>query len=235
MSPARLSKSRVTASGRGDFRRPFFVTCNFVIISFVMDRIEFLRQIKDEVVNLKVSPLYKERIKNKVFPVIGEGSYHAKIMFVGEAPGKNEAATGRPFCGASGKILDELLVSVGIERKDVYITNIVKDRPPLNRDPLPEEIKIYGPFLDRQIEIIQPEIIATLGRFSMDYVMKKFDLYLAYSGQTTISQIHGKTFETEVPYGKIKIIPLYHPAVAIYNRTTKNVLIKDFQTLGQFK
>src|SRR3990167_3866535 len=114
-----------------------------------MDRTELLRQINDEVINLKKSPLYKERIKNKVFPVVGEGSHYAKIMFIGEAPGKNEAKTGRPFCGASGKILDELLVSVGIDRKDVYITNIVKDRPPLNREPLPKEIKTYGQFLDR--------------------------------------------------------------------------------------
>ena len=93
---------------------------------------EFLRKIKDEVIALKSSPLYQERIKNKVFPVIGEGNHYAKIMFIGEAPGRNEAATGRPFCGASGRILDELLASVGIDRKGVYVTNIVKDRPPSN-------------------------------------------------------------------------------------------------------
>lgn len=196
------------------------------------NRTELLRKIKDEIINLKESPLYKERIKNKVFPVIGEGSHHAKIMFVGEAPGKNEAATGRPFCGASGKILDELLGSVGIDRKDIYVTNIVKDRPPFNRDPLPEEIKIYGPFLDRQIEIIQPEAITTLGRFSMDHVMRKFGLE---NQLKSISQMHGKMFDAEVSYGKIKIIPLYHPAVAIYNRTTKNILIKDFKILEEFK
>ena len=102
-----------------------------------MNKTELLRQIREEVINLKKSPLCIERIKNKVFPVIGEGSHNAKVIFIGEAPGKNEAETGRPFCGASGKILDELLASAGIERKDVYITNIVKDRPPLNRDPLP--------------------------------------------------------------------------------------------------
>jgi len=207
-----------------------------------MDRTGLLRQIKDEVINpalagkggagLKESLLYKERIKNKVFPVIGEGSHYAKIMFIGEAPGKNEAATGKPFCGASGKILDELLASVGINRKDVYVTNIVKDRPPFNRDPLPEEIKVYGPFLDRQIEIIQPEVIATLGRFPMDYVMRKFG---QENQLKSISQMHGKMFETETNYGKIKIIPLYHPAVAIYNRTTKDVLIKDFQALKDFR
>ena len=204
-----------------------------------MDRIKLLEQLKSEVVNLKKSPLYKERIKNKFFPVIGEGSHNAKIMFIGEAPGRNEAKTGKPFCGASGKILDELLVSIGISRKDVYITNIVKDRPPSNRDPLPAEIKIYGPYLDRQIEIIRPKIIATLGRFSMDYIMKKFGLAVPAGRQENqlkpIGQMHGKVFEAKTNYGKIKIVPLYHPAVVIYNRTTKAVLVKDFQILKQFK
>ena len=195
-------------------------------------RTELLRNIKDEVLGLKESPLYNERVKNGAFPVIGEGSHHAKIMFVGEAPGKNEAATGRPFCGAAGKLLDEFLASVDIPRTDVYITNIVKDRPPFNRDPLPDEISIYGPFLDRQIDIIQPQVIATLGRFSMDYIMRKFGLD---SQLKSISQMHGKIFEAETSYGKVKIIPLYHPAVAIYNRTTKDDLIKDFEVLRQFK
>lgn len=197
-----------------------------------MDRTESLRKIKDEVLNLKRSPLYEERIKNKVFPVIGEGNHYAKIMFIGEAPGKNEAATGRPFCGAAGKILDQLLASVQIDRKDVYITNIVKDRPPFNRDPLPEEIQVYGPFLDRQIEIIQPEVIATLGRFSMGYIMIKFGLE---SQLRSITQIHGKLFEANTSYGKIKILPLFHPAATIYNRELRVVLESDFQTLKIFK
>src|ERR1700751_4396088 len=131
------------------------------------NKTELLKQIKDEVVNLGKGELYKERIKNKVFPVIGEGSHDAAIMFIGEAPGKNEAATGRPFVGAAGKILTQMLEELGIKREDIYITNIVKDRPHQNRDPLPEEIGAYGPFLDRQIGIIQPKVLATLGRFSM--------------------------------------------------------------------
>src|SRR3989344_5745695 len=98
------------------------------------NRTEQMKKIKDEIVAAKDSLLYEYRIKNKYFPVIGEGSHHAKIMFIGEAPGKNEAETGHPFCGASGKILDELLASIGINRKEIYITNIVKDRPPDNRD-----------------------------------------------------------------------------------------------------
>lgn len=192
------------------------------------ERFEALKKIKDEIVALKESPLYKFRIENKNFPVIGEGSHFAKIMFIGEAPGKNEALTGKPFCGASGKILDQLLESVGIKREDVYVTNIVKDRPPENRDPSPSEIEIYGPFLDRQIDIIQPRIIATLGRFSMDYIMRKFDLTFELE---PISKIHGKSFEAEASYGKIKIIPFYHPAVAVYNAGTKDSLKHDFQIL----
>jgi len=192
------------------------------------DKTELMRAIKDEIVVLKESPLYAERVRNKVFPVIGEGSHNAKIMFIGEAPGKNEATTGKPFCGSSGKILDELLQSVGIDRKTVYVTNIVKDRPTQNRDPLKEEIEIYGPFLDRQIEIIQPEIIATLGRFSMNYIMERLGLEEKIQ---PISKIHGKQFKAEVPYGTVRVIPLYHPAVAVYNADTKTILKEDFQKL----
>ncbi len=196
------------------------------------NRTELLRQIKDEIVGGKFLPLYKERIKNKVYPVIGEGSHYAKIMFIGEAPGKNEAATGRPFCGASGRILDELLVSVGIARKDVYVTNIVKDRPPQNRDPFPEEIEVYAPYLDRQIEIIQPQVIATLGRFSMVYIMDRLGLG---SELESISKMHGRMLEAKTDHGTVKVIPLYHPAVAVYNANMKEALKKDFTILGGFK
>ncbi len=195
----------------------------------VKTRHEQLKRIKDEVVNLKESPLYKERIKNNVHPVIGEGSHFAKIMFVGEAPGKNEAEQGRPFCGASGRILDELLASIELPRQSVYVTNIVKDRPTDNRDPLPNEIELYGPFLDRQIEIIQPKVIATLGRFSMVYVMKMFGLE---SQLEPISKMHGKSFDAKARFGGLKIVPLYHPAVALYNGSTKSELIKDFKVLA---
>lgn len=192
------------------------------------ERKELLRKIRDEVVALKNSPLYQFRIENKNLPVIGEGDHFAKIMFVGEAPGRNEAKTGRPFCGRAGDILNELLASVDIKREDVYVTNIVKDRPPQNRDPLPSEIEIYGPFLDRQIEIIQPKIIATLGRYSMNYIMPKLGLSLELE---PISKAHGKVYDAETGYGKIKVVPLYHPAVAVYNSHTKDILKKDFEVL----
>lgn len=191
-----------------------------------------LKKIRDEVLVLKESPLFDYRTQNGYFPVIGEGNHRAKIMFIGEAPGKNEAKTGRPFCGSAGKILDDLLSGVGIERKDVYVTNIVKDRPQNNRDPLPEEIKIYGPFLDRQINIIQPQVIATLGRYSMGYIMEKFGLADVL---LPISKMHGQEFQAEAEYGKVYIIPLYHPAAAIYDRSLIPTLQQDFKILSRFR
>lgn len=196
------------------------------------DRTEQLRNIRDEVAHLKASPLYRERVKNKVYPVIGEGDHEAAIMFVGEAPGKNEAEQGRPFCGAAGKVLDELLASIAMPRNEVYITNIVKDRPPMNRDPNPEEIALYAPFLDRQINIIQPRVIATLGRFSMAYIMEKFGLG---AHLVSISKIHGKEFAASASYGQIAVIPLFHPAVALYKQSSKADMLEDFKILQKFR
>ena len=185
-----------------------------------------MKAIRDELFEFTKSPLYEDRIKNKAFPVIGEGSHDAKIIFIGEAPGKNEAKTGKPFCGASGKILDQLLEHIKLDREDVYITNIVKDRPTNNRDPKPEEIELYAPFLDKQIEIIQPKIIATLGRFSMEYIIRKFGLEEKLE---PISKLHGK--KIKIPNTDMTIIPLYHPAVAVYNRNMLDGLKKDFEIL----
>ena len=195
-------------------------------------REEELKKIRDEVLDLKQSPLYEYRTSNKYYPVIGQGSHEAKLMFIGEAPGRNEAETGRPFCGAAGKILDELCASIDLKREDVYITNILKDRPPQNRDPLPEEIECYAPFLDRQINAIQPAVVATLGRFSMAYIMKKFGLEKELA---PISTLHGKVFHSQTLMEKpIIIIPLYHPAVAIYDRASKETLINDFVVIKKF-
>ncbi len=192
------------------------------------NRTELLRQIRDEVWNFKESPLYAERVRNLAYPVIGEGSHDARVMFIGEAPGRTEAATGRPFAGAAGKLLDELLASIGVPRASVYITNVVKDRPPQNRDPLPEEISLYAPFLDRQIAIIQPKIIVLLGRHSMAAILEKFGLDAMIG---PISRLHGTVLDAEAPDGKITIIPMYHPAAALYNPELKQELLKDFQTL----
>ena len=187
-----------------------------------------MKRIRDELVELKASPLYEYRQQNNYFPVIGEGDHHAKIMFIGEAPGETEAKAARPFCGAAGRVLDELIISIGLDRKDVYITNIVKDRPPNNRDPLPEEIELYAPFLVRQVNIIQPKITATLGRFSMEFIMRKFGLGLELE---SISKMHGKAFTAETDFGEMKIVPLYHPAVALYKNSMKKVLMEDAQIL----
>ena len=189
---------------------------------------EKMRKIRDDVIALKESPLYNYRIEHNYLPVIGQGSHDADILFIGEGPGENEAKTGVPFCGASGKFLDELLAHINIPREEVYIANVLKDRPQGNRDPKPEEIKIYAPFLDRQIEIIEPKVIATLGRFAMNYIMEKFGLE---DQITKISDMHGKVFDVSTLTQSFKIVPLYHPAVAIYNANNKDELKKDFEVL----
>ena len=191
-----------------------------------------LKKIKEEVLNCKNCSLYEKRVKNGFYPVIGEGSHQAKIMFVGEAPGLQEAKTGRPFCGAAGKILDELLESVGIKREEVYIANLLKCRPPENRDPQPEEIKACPPYLERQIEIIKPKVICPLGRYSMKFLMEKFGLEDQIEG---ISKIHGRLFKGKNLFQSITIIPFYHPAVATYNPNMKEILAKDFRILERFK
>lgn len=195
------------------------------------DKTDALKKILLEVAGLKRSPLYEYRTKNHYFPVIGEGSHDSRIMFIGEAPGQNEAKTGRPFCGAAGRLLDKLLASVSIPRSEVYITNIVKDRPPDNRDPKPDEIELYAPYLIRQIDIIKPQVLATLGRFSMAFIMQKFGLE---NQLASITLLHGKLFAAEASYGVVHILPLYHPAVAIYDNKKYPELEKDFLLLKNF-
>lgn len=207
-----------------------------------MDIEQELKKIKDEIINCKKCSLYKTR----TYPVIGEGSHQAKIIFCGEAPGAQEDKTGHPFCGTAGKILDELLNAVEIKREDVYICNILKCRPPNNRDPLPEEIKACTLYLARQIGIIEPEIICPLGNFATRFIFKKYNLENQLEG---ISKIHGKIFEPQITaedvqsslfeqkrrgIKEVKIIPLYHPAVATYNANMKEILKKDFQVLKKF-
>jgi DNA polymerase len=183
-----------------------------------------LEKIRKEVLNCKKCPLYKERGRHGYYPVIGEGREKTKIIFVGEAPGLNEAKTGRPFCGSAGKILDELFNSVKIKRESVYITNIVKDRPPKNRPPRKEEIEACVHYLARQIEIIKPKVICALGNYSTTYIMEKFGLKKKIQ---EISKLHGKIFQSK----KMKIIPFYHPAAAIYNSRLKKILKNDFKKL----
>lgn len=193
-----------------------------------MSKLEEIKKILDSLFSNVDLPLYEYRKSNNYFPVLGEGSYDADIVFIGEAPGKNEAETGKPFCGRSGKVLDKLLLHINLKREDVYITSIVNDRPPQNRDPFPKEIEVYAPYLKKQIEIIKPKVIATLGRHSMSYILREFNLE---SELQPIGKIHGKVFKTKTSFGVLKIVALYHPAVAVYDQRKLSELKKDFETL----
>jgi uracil-DNA glycosylase len=184
-----------------------------------------------ELDHLTESPLYTYRQENNYHPVPGEGNPGAAILFIGEAPGASEAKQGRPFVGASGRLLDELLDGIGLRREDVYITNVVKDRPPNNRNPRAAEIELYTPFLRRQIDIIQPQVIATLGRFAMEYIL---DLFAVPHAGQKIGDLHGQPIGVQAPYGPITILPLYHPAVALYNRNQRPTLQADFQILKRY-
>lgn len=197
-----------------------------------MNKHDVMKQIRDDVIALSASPLYTYRTDNNYFPVIGEGDHDTHIVFVGEAPGEKEAQSARPFCGRSGKFLDELLASIGLDREKVYITNLVKDRPPENRDPTPEEIKVYAPFLDRQIDTIKPTVIVMLGRYSMKYLFEKAGIQDTLQ---PISGMHGQLFDGDFGYGNVKLLPLYHPAVALYNPNMRAVLFEDFKKVALFK
>jgi DNA polymerase len=190
-----------------------------------------LKKIQDQIQNLECSPLYNFRIENEYKLVFGEGDPDAKIMFIGEAPGAQEAKTGKPFVGRAGKLLDSLLDDINLDRNDVYITNIVKDRPPSNRTPRVGEIKTYAPFLLEQIRIIKPKIIATLGRLAMQFILRTYD---HPQKDKKIGELHGEILEAQSENGKIKIIPLYHPAAVFYNRDLEIAVKEDFQKLSKF-
>lgn len=151
-------------------------------------------------------------------PVPGEGSPTAKVMLIGEAPGANEDRLGRPFVGASGKLLDQLLLLAGLQRADVFIANVVKHRPPDNRDPLPDEIAACRPFLLRQLAVINPVFIVTLGRHAAG----------RWLPNSKITQIHGKPHVV----GHRIVVPMLHPATALYQRSNLALLEEDFRGLG---
>ncbi len=183
-----------------------------------------LQRLKREILSCRRCSLWKGRIN----PVVGEGSAGARTIFIGEAPGANEDKTGRPFCGEAGKVLDELLSEAGIKRQDIYITNILKCRPPGNRNPKEEEIRACSPYLEGQIEIIKPKIFCCLGNFATKYIMERFGLQDKIKG---ISKIHGQVFPYRSSSDSIKIVPLYHPAVVTYNINMKKTLKMDFNAL----
>lgn len=176
---------------------------------------QLLREIGLEVSHCTRCDLYKHALKG----VPGEGDPDAEIMLIGEAPGYHENQQGRPFVGAAGQFLEQLLGSVGLTRKDVFIGNVVKHRPPENRDPAPEEMAACVPYLQRQIEAIDPKVIVTLGRFSMGYF---------FPGEK-ISRIHGVARR----HGSRLILPMYHPAAALHQGSLRRVVEDDFLRVPQ--
>ncbi|MDD5191447.1 MAG: uracil-DNA glycosylase [Dehalococcoidales bacterium] len=158
-----------------------------------------------------------EIARNRTHTVPGEGAENADIMFIGEAPGFNEDQQGRPFVGAAGQFLDELIKSIGLDRKTVYITNVIKTRPPDNRDPLPTEIMNCRPYLEKQIQLISPKIIVTLGRYSMS---------MFFPGKS-ISKIHG----THQTVSGITYFAMYHPAAALHQGNLRETLKQDIKKL----
>jgi uracil-DNA glycosylase family 4 len=160
-----------------------------------------------------------ELAKGRTHTVPGEGPENAEIMFIGEAPGFHEDRQGRPFVGAAGKFLEELLASIGLQREDVYICNVIKCRPPGNRDPLSDEIATCRPFLDKQIELIQPKLIVTLGRFSM----------ARYFPNAQITRIHGQPRRIG---GRI-YYPMFHPAAALHQPKWRSVVEEDMLKIPQ--
>lgn len=179
-----------------------------------MSKQALLDQITADIVHKNICP---DLAKMATHLVMGDGNPDARIVFIGEAPGKKEDEIGLPFVGAAGKFLDQLLDSIHMSRSDVYITNIVKYRPPNNRDPLPVEKEAFWPFLQQQLAIIEPEIIVTLGRHSMEYFLPG----------AKISEIHGQPQRTAMG----TVLPLYHPAAALYNGGLRATLLDDFTQL----
>jgi DNA polymerase len=179
-----------------------------------------LEQIKADIVTNNICPDLAREATNLV---MGDGNLDAQIVLIGEAPGKQEDLQGLPFIGAAGKFLDKMLESANIKRSDVYITNIVKYRPPNNRDPKPDEKEAFWPYLLRQLDVIKPQVVVTLGRHSMEYFLP---------GQK-IGEIHGQPKYVKLGNKKMMVVPLYHPAAALYNGSLRGTLINDFNKLLQ--
>lgn len=173
-------------------------------------------EIEEEVSTCRKCNLCETRMNT----VLGEGNTESRILFIGEAPGKNEDEQGRPFVGAAGKYLDELLSIAGLERKDIYIANILKCRPPGNRDPSVDEIQTCTPYLRMQTKLIDPEYIVTLGNFATKFVLKT---------EKGITGLHGNVYKA----GKFNVYPVFHPAAALYDSKKKIDLEEDFRHLGE--
>lgn len=183
-----------------------------------MDKQALLDQIRSDILAKHVCAELADTATNLV---MGDGNLDAEVVFIGEAPGKNEDEQGLPFVGAAGKFLDEMLSQAGLKRADVYITNIVKYRPPNNRDPLPAEKEAFWPYLLKQLQIIDPKVVVTLGRHSMEYFLPGLK----------ISAVHGEPKRISFGDSKLVVMPLFHPAAALYNGGMRQTLIDDFKKL----
>lgn len=175
-----------------------------------------LEELREHIGECVRCPLAEKRTQ----VVFGVGDPHARVMFIGEGPGKNEDLKGEPFVGAAGQLLNELLAHAGLERSQVYIANVVKCRPPGNRDPEAVEIETCTPFLREQIRIIRPRVLVTLGNFATKYVLKT---------DVGITRLHG----TVQHAGRFTVLPIFHPAAAIYDRTKRDALFADFEQLAR--
>lgn len=183
---------------------------------------EKMRQLYLEVQRCRRCSLW-ERRKN---PVLGEGDLDAKIFLIGEAPGRREDETGRPFAGVAGQLLDDLLKGIGLCRSDVYIGNVIKCRPPGNRPPRVEEVEACSPYLERQLSILRPGVIVPMGNTANHYLMTRFGL-----SRRDIGEVHGNPFRVEAPWGEVILFPSYHPASALYMKRLEDVLRRDFELL----
>jgi DNA polymerase len=193
-----------------------------------MGKIEELESVKSKILNELKCPL-KDAAKNLVF---GKGNPDASIMFIGEAPGAQEDEQGVPFVGAAGKELDKLLRSINLTLDDAYIANILKYRPPENRDPTVDEIYRHTPYLMEQIKIIRPKIICTLGNYSTKFVLAHFNIpnMKSIGG---ITGLHGKVHHLTIDGMDFMVIPLYHPAAMLYNPNLRTILTEDFLKMGE--
>lgn len=167
--------------------------------------------------------------------VLGEGNPHAQIMFIGEAPGQKEDELGRPFVGPAGQFLDELLATIGLKREDVYISNVVKYRPPANRDPTPEEKEQCMPWLKMEIALIKPQVIVPLGRHALGHFFTKLSITEAHGKPQILRGVHPEQSRgAQDDKNSITVFPIYHPAAALHNGGLRQALYDDFKALGEF-
>lgn len=183
-----------------------------------MQKSSAIEDLKDKIISENLTPELKDGATQLV---MGEGNLNARIVFIGEAPGKKEDLQGKPFVGASGRFLDTMLDSIGLNREDVYITNIVKYRPPDNRDPSRSEKDAFYDYLVEQLAIIRPKLIVTLGRHSLNMFLPEL----------IIGDVHGQILTISIKNRDVVILPLYHPAAAMYNGSLRQVLESDFKNI----